>query len=135
LYPKPQTYLLYAALETSGLDAVLDNPTETLTALGPTNAAFDALPPGLLSTLLTAPFSQHLTDILLYHVSDDVFRSTDLFNGDVITMLNGETVTYSVSNAGVATFNQASIETVDGEASNGVAFIIGQFLKSSLQKS
>jgi uncharacterized surface protein with fasciclin (FAS1) repeats len=50
---------------------VLDNPMETLTALGPTNAAFDA-PPGLLSTLLTAPFSQHLTDILLYHVSDDV---------------------------------------------------------------
>jgi uncharacterized surface protein with fasciclin (FAS1) repeats len=55
-------------LETS---IILDNPTETLTALGPTNAAFDA-PPGLLSTLLTAPFSQHLTDILLYHVSDDV---------------------------------------------------------------
>jgi hypothetical protein len=42
------------ALEASGLDAVLDDPTETLTALGPTNAAFDALPPGLLSTLLTA---------------------------------------------------------------------------------
>jgi uncharacterized surface protein with fasciclin (FAS1) repeats len=50
--------------------------------------------------------------------------AADLFNGDVITMLNGETVTYSVSNAGVATFNQASIETEDGEASNGVAFII-----------
>jgi transforming growth factor-beta-induced protein len=74
-----------------------------LTALGPTNAAFDALPPGLLSTLLTAPFSQHLTDILLYHVSDDVFRSTDLFNGDVITMLN-ERLSRIQSATRVATF-------------------------------
>jgi hypothetical protein len=49
-----QTAYLTTA-ETSGLTRS-DNPTETLTALGPTNAAFDALPPGLLSTLLTAPF-------------------------------------------------------------------------------
>jgi uncharacterized surface protein with fasciclin (FAS1) repeats len=127
----PDLSTLTTALVTSSLDAVLDDPTETLTVLGPNNAAFDALPAGLLDTLLTAPFSQHLTEILLYHVSDDVFLSTDLFNGDVITMLNGETVTYSISNAGVATFNQARIEMVDGVASNGVTYVIGQVLLPS----
>jgi transforming growth factor-beta-induced protein len=129
----PDLSTLTSALntETSGLDAVLDDPTSTLTALAPTNAAFDALPPGLLSTLLTAAFSQHLTELLLYHASEDVVRSADLFDGDVITMLNGETVTYSISNAGVATFNQARTETGDIEASNGVAHVIGQVLLPS----
>jgi transforming growth factor-beta-induced protein len=129
----PDLSTLTSALntETSGLDAVLNDPTATLTALGPTNAAFDALPSGLLSTLLTAAFSQHLTELLLYHASEDVFRSADLFNGDVITMLNGETVTYAISNAGVATFNQARIEIGDIEARNGVVYVIGQVLLPS----
>jgi transforming growth factor-beta-induced protein len=127
----PELSTLTTALVTSGLDAALDDPTATLTALGPTNAAFTALPPGLLTTLLTAAFSQHLTEILLYHVSDDVLRSADLFDGDVITMLNGENVTYSISDAGVATFNQAIIEMADIEASNGVAHVIGQVLLPS----
>jgi uncharacterized surface protein with fasciclin (FAS1) repeats len=127
----PELSTLTTALVTSGLDAALDDPTATLTALGPTNAAFTALPPGLLTTLLTAAFSQHLTEILLYHVSDDVLRSADLFDGDVITMLNGENITYSISDAGVATFNQAIIEMADIEASNGVAHVIGQVLLPS----
>jgi transforming growth factor-beta-induced protein len=122
---------LTTALENVGLDAVLDDPTETLTALGPTNAAFDALPSGLLDTLLTPAFSQHLNKILQYHVTDEVLRSSDLFNGDVITMLNGETVTYSISNAGVATFNQAKLLTADIETSNGVAHVIDQVLLPS----
>jgi hypothetical protein len=53
-----------------------------------------------------------------------MFRSTDLFNGDVITMLN-ERLSRIQSATRVATFNQASIETEDSEG-NGVAFIIGQ---------
>jgi transforming growth factor-beta-induced protein len=127
----PDLSTLTMVLDISGLDAVLNDPTVTLTTLGPTNAAFDTLPSGLLSTLLTAAFSQHLTEILLYHVSDDVLRSADLFDGDVITMLNGENVTYLISNAGVATFNQARIEMADIEASNGVAHVIGQVLLPS----
>jgi transforming growth factor-beta-induced protein len=139
--PDPTIYTIVAetpdlsnvttALVTSGLDAVLDDPTATLTALAPTDAAFDALPPGLFATLLTPAYSKHLDEVLQYHVSDEVFLSSDLFNGDVITMLNGETVTYSISNAGVSTFNQARIEMADIETSNGVAHIIGQVLLPS----
>jgi transforming growth factor-beta-induced protein len=126
----PDLSTLTTALETSGLDETLDDPTATLTALAPTNAAFDALSNGLLATLLTPAFSQHLSEILQYHVSDEVFGSADLFAGKAITMLNGETVTYSISN-GVGTFNQASIEMADFEATNGIAHVIGGVLLPS----
>jgi transforming growth factor-beta-induced protein len=128
----PDLSTLTMALETSGLASVLNDPTTTLTTLGPTNTAFDALPPGLLARLLTPGFSRHLASILQFHVSDEVFRSADLFGGKAIAMLNGETVTYSISNAGVGAFNgRGIITTGDIEARNGVVHVIDQVLVPS----
>jgi hypothetical protein len=94
--------------------------------LGPTNTAFDALPPGHAFYSSDAPFSQHLTDILLYHVSMMMcFAALTCLNGDVITML--ETVTYSVSNAGGTPLIKLALRRI-ARLSNGVAFIIGQVL-------
>jgi transforming growth factor-beta-induced protein len=127
----PDLSTLTMVLETSGLDEILDDPA-TLTALFPTNAAFDEIPSDFFANLLTPAFSQHLFEILQYHVSDEIFGSAGLFAGKTITMLNGETVTYFISDTGVGAFNaRAIIETGTIKASNGVAHIIDQVLVPS----
>ena len=69
-----------------------------ITPSAPTNDAFEALPEGLLDTLLLPENIGELTNILLYHVvPNEVLSSGDLVNGDVLTMANGDTVDVSVT--------------------------------------
>merc|ERR1719148_290823 len=92
------------------------------------DAAFNALPNGLVSCLLEEQNLPILSDILLYHVASGTAFSTDLSNGQQIpTLLNGAQVTVDLRNNGVK-INNSNVITADVRASNGVIHIIDQVL-------
>ncbi|KAJ8599767.1 hypothetical protein CTAYLR_003414 [Chrysophaeum taylorii] len=94
------------------------------TVFAPTNDALDALDEGVLEGLLGDTYA--LEAILLYHVtSGDVF-STDLVDGQVISMLSGNTTTITISES--IMINTANITSADNKASNGVVHIIDAVL-------
>ncbi len=122
----PDHTTLEAALTAAGLAGTLqgDGP---FTVFAPTDAAFEALPEGLLDTLLTDPTGD-LTDILLYHVVSGLTLSTDLSDGQVVsTLLEGEDVVVSIDGENVF-INDAQVTVVDLVAGNGVVHVIDAVL-------
>jgi uncharacterized surface protein with fasciclin (FAS1) repeats len=116
---------LQAALEAAQLNTTLTNDGP-FTLFAPTDEAFDALPEGLVATLLADPEGL-LTQILLYHVTDGAVLAGSLNDQQVITMLNGTTATITL-NAQGAFINDAEIIITDLEASNGVVHVINAVL-------
>ncbi|KAJ8612215.1 hypothetical protein CTAYLR_002908 [Chrysophaeum taylorii] len=114
---------LVTALTAADLVATLSGD-EPFTVFAPTNDAFDALDEGVLDGLLSD--TDALEAILLYHVTTGSVFSTDLFDGQVITMLSGNTTTISISES--IMINTANITSADNEASNGVVHIIDAVL-------
>jgi uncharacterized surface protein with fasciclin (FAS1) repeats len=102
------------------------------TVLAPTNAAFAALPAGTLDTLLLPENQADLQGILTYHVIAGNVLSSDLSNGQVVTTVNGETLTVEITDAGVffvdANGGKAQVTTADVSASNGTVHIIDAVL-------
>ena len=121
----PNHNTLQAALEAAQLNSTLTNDGP-FTLFAPTDAAFDALPDGLVETLLADPEGL-LTQILLYHVTDGAVLAGSLSDQQVITMLNGTTATITL-NAQGAFINDAEITVTDLIASNGVVHVIDAVL-------
>lgn len=112
---------LEAALLQQDLDGAL-NDTTVLTLFAPTDAAFEAAAAAYgtdIDGLLALPY---LTDILLYHVTGGAVMSTDLSDGQVVTMLNEGTATVTID-MGVF-INNAQVTGPDNTADNGVVHIL-----------
>jgi uncharacterized surface protein with fasciclin (FAS1) repeats len=120
---------LETALIESGLDAVTNDAAADLTLFAPTDAAFDALPEGVLASLLEDPTGA-LANVLLYHVVGGTALSTDLSDGQEVLTLQGETVTVAI-NGDVITINGAEVVIADIEAVNGVVHVIDAVLVPS----
>jgi uncharacterized surface protein with fasciclin (FAS1) repeats len=60
-----------------------------LTVFAPTNAAFDALPPGALDDLLKPERADALRNVLKYHVTTSSLPAAGLADGQVLGMANG----------------------------------------------
>ena len=120
----PELSTLVAAIDAAGLTSTLKGPGP-FTVFAPTNAAFEALPEGALETLLANPTV--LADLLKYHVVSGNVMSTDLSDGPVPTLLDGETIEVSVS-GGVTLNGSSNVTSADNEASNGVVHIIDEVL-------
>ena len=119
------TYL-EAALLQQGLDGAL-NDTTVLTLFAPTDAAFEAAAAAYgtdIDGLLALPY---LTDILLYHVTGGAVLSTDLSDGQVVTMLNEGTATVT-TDMGVF-INNAQVTGPDNTADNGVVHILDALIQ------
>ncbi|MEZ4799233.1 MAG: fasciclin domain-containing protein [Flavobacteriales bacterium] len=115
---------LETAIVAAGLDADLST-AGPFTVFAPTDAAFDALPAGVLDALLADPAGE-LTNILLYHVVDGTVLSGDLQEGMVMT-LNGLSVTISFSGSDIFV-NNAMVTIADLTADNGVVHVIDAVL-------
>ncbi len=115
---------LETALIAAELDGTLDG-AGAFTLFAPTDAAFDALPQGVLDILLSDPTGA-LANVLLYHVVGSIALSTDLVEGDLETLLAGENV--SVSLDGGVFINGAEVTGADIVTVNGVVHVIDAVL-------
>jgi uncharacterized surface protein with fasciclin (FAS1) repeats len=111
---------LVAAVTAAGLGEALSGEGP-LTVFAPTNAAFEALPAGLLEKLLLPENKDVLVKILTYHVVGAKVMAADVTAGDV-TSLEGST--FAVTTDGGVMVNAANVITTDIPASNGVIHVI-----------
>ena len=95
------------------------------TVFAPTDAAFDALPDGILDQVLAD--NDVLTAILLHHVHSGNALSTDLSDGMEVPTLNDDIITVSIDGE-VVMIDMATVTVADIIASNGVVHVIDMVL-------
>ena len=118
----PDFETLVAAVTAAGLGETLSGEGP-FTVFAPTDAAFDALPEGLLDALLLPENKDALTSILTYHVVAGEVMSTDVQPGDVTTV-EGEAIVVTTPDGKVVLNDTATVTAVDVDASNGVIHVI-----------
>lgn len=120
-----------SAADPAVLEALSD-PEAELTVFAPTDAAFAALAEALGEEAFNGVLAdqEQLTNILLYHVVEGVFSSTDvaaalaeMMDGVTLTMLNGDDATITMTEEGIF-INDAQIIMTDIDAANGVIHVI-----------
>jgi transforming growth factor-beta-induced protein len=121
---------LVAALEATGLDAVLANLDEDYTVFAPTDAAFALLPAGTVEALLADPDT--LANILLYHVLPgtvlaDAAVSVAQAADSKVTTANGDMLALSVVDS-MLYVNQSIVTTSNVVADNGVIHVIDRVI-------
>lgn len=121
----PALTTLASAIQAADLGTTLSEPGP-YTVFAPTDAAFAALPAGVLDKLLLPENEEVLTQILTYHVVAGSVTSADLTSGMVPT-LEGADVDVVVDGTTV-TVNGATVEQPDVTASNGVVHVIDTVL-------
>ncbi|MFC3881146.1 fasciclin domain-containing protein [Algoriphagus namhaensis] len=122
----PDHTTLVAAVQAAELAGTLsgDGP---FTVFAPTNAAFAALPEGTVEDLLKPENKDALTGVLTFHVVSGNVMSGDLSDGQVVTTLNGQTLTVSIVD-GKVSINGANVVAADLAGSNGVVHVIDAVL-------
>jgi len=120
----PSHTILETAILAAGLDGTLSDDF-FFTVFAPTDDAFGALPAGTIESLIANPAA--LTNILLYHAVGDAVNSTDLVDGQSVTMLQGDNTTITLGMGG-AMINNANIVATDLNAWNGVVHVIDAVL-------
>jgi len=116
---------LVTAIQAAGLAETLSGEGP-FTVFAPTNAAFEALPEGLLATLLKPESKDLLTSILTYHVISGKIKAEELTNGQTAATVQGENVTFDLSSG--AKINDATITTTNIEVANGVIHLIDKVI-------
>lgn len=113
---------LVSAITDAGLASTLEGDGP-FTVFAPTNAAFAALPDGLLSSLS----NEQLTEILSYHVvAGAAVASGDLEAEQSVEAVAGGDLFITAAEGNVSVNDKASVVSADVEASNGVIHAIDQ---------
>ncbi len=135
----PDHTTLVAAVKAAGLVDTLKSPGP-FTVFAPTNAAFDALPRGTVSTLLQPRNKARLVKVLTYHVVagslDSKALMTMIAQGGghaVLTTVEGEPLTVMSSGPGMISVTDskgrvATVTIADVYQSNGVIHVINTVL-------
>jgi uncharacterized surface protein with fasciclin (FAS1) repeats len=118
---------LVAAVVAAGLAETLSGEGP-FTVFAPTNAAFEALPAGLLEKLLLPENKETLVKILTYHVVPSKVMAADVAAGDVTTV---EGSTFTIATEGGVKVNTSNVTATDVPASNGVIHVIDAVLVPS----
>lgn len=121
---------LVSALTAAGLTETL-NGTGPFTVFAPVNAAFTALPAGVVTNLLASGNSAILTKLLTFHVVPGRLEASQLTNGQVLTTVEGTQLTVTIS-GGQVRVDGALVTTPNISASNGVVHLIDGVLLGSL---
>ena len=117
---------LVAAVKAAGLVETLSSPGP-FTVFAPTDAAFKALPKGVLDKLLLPKNKATLVRILTYHVVSGSVKSNTLKSGKVKTV-EGSSVMVKVGKTGTVMVDKATVKAVDIDASNGIIHVIDKVL-------
>lgn len=97
-----------------------------LTVFAPTNAAFDALPPGTVENLLKPENADELRRVLQYHVTTSALGIETFHDGQTLGMANGAKTKIAVKD-GKVTINGAHI-LASIRAENGMVHVIDAVL-------
>ncbi|KAL3811100.1 hypothetical protein ACHAXA_009870 [Cyclostephanos tholiformis] len=117
--------ILLSAATAAGFRDILAG-SEPMTVFAPTNAAFEALPDGMLDMLLLPENVSILQDVLKYHIISGAIASADFRSGDYVT-LQGGAVNVETSDAGIKV-DYAQVLYPDISASNGIVHVIDSVL-------
>lgn len=121
---EPSLSTLVTAVKAADLVNTLAT-TPNITVFAPTNDAFAKLPAGALDKLLAD--KEGLSNVLQYHVIDQVVTFREAYSLSEATMLNGETT--KIKHRGNDVFiNNAKIISRDIRASNGIVHVIDAVL-------
>ena len=123
---------LVAALKAADLVTSLSN-AGPFTVFAPTNAAFDKLPAGTVDGLLKPAAKDDLQNILQYHVAVATMKAESFTDGQVLGMVNGDNVTFSVKDGKVMLNGSATI-VASVPASNGIIHVIDGVLLPPAKK-
>ncbi len=118
---------LVAAVKAAGLVSTLEGPGP-FTVFAPTNDAFAKIPSSTIASLLLPQNKAELVDILTYHVVPGRYTSASLYNGEVLTTVEGKTLTITKANGQIMINGVATVQTPDVFSSNGVTFVIDTVL-------
>jgi uncharacterized surface protein with fasciclin (FAS1) repeats len=129
---------LVAAVKAAGLVETLKGPGP-FTVFAPTNAAFDALPPGTVATLLRPENKSKLVNVLTYHVVPGRYDTAalramfDKGNGRaILRTVEGGTLTLVPQPGGITVIDShggtAVVTIPDVYQSNGVIMVINKVL-------
>lgn len=117
---------LVAAIEAAGLTETL-NSAGPYTVFVPTDAAFAALPEGILDKLLLPENKETLAKILTYHVVSGELYYEDLEVGAMPTVEGGN-LTIAAAATGDLTVNGLTVAEVNIPVGNGVIHIMNEVL-------
>ena len=142
--PDPEVMISYGtvleAIERNSLLQILERGVENaeleddltmegpLTVFAPVNNAFAALDATDLVALFDSP-STALRTTILNHVVAGSYAATDLYNGQVLTTLTGDTLIIVVNDEGVFVGGSQVIQTDIG-AENGIVHLVQNIVES-----
>ncbi len=122
---------LVAAVKAGGLVETLKT-AGPFTVFAPTNAAFDKLPAGTVTTLVMPENKQKLTTILTYHVVPGRLMAADLKDGQTLTTVEGETLTVMAKDGAVmlrdAKGGMSTVTIPNVVSSNGITHVVDTVL-------
>ncbi len=122
---------LVAAVKAGGLVETLKG-AGPFTVFAPTNAAFDKLPSGTVNTLVMPENKQKLTTILTYHVVPGRLMAADLKDGQVLTTVEGESLTVMSKGGSVmlkdAKGGMSTVTIPNVVSKNGVTHVVDTVL-------
>jgi len=117
---------LVSAIQAAGLVDTLKGKGP-FTVFAPTDAAFNALPAGTLTSLLKPENKQKLTDILTYHVVSGNLSPVDLYTNQQAQTVESENIKFTVKN-GSFYVNDAQVVLAAIPTTNGIIYVINQVL-------
>ncbi|MBC5993228.1 fasciclin domain-containing protein [Pontibacter cellulosilyticus] len=129
IYVAPRLSNLESAIKQAELVRTL-NATGPYTILAPDDAAFDALPEGVLEDLMKNENKQDLIAILNNHVIAGKLTSQNLQDGTMLKTVGGEQLTVTKRNNKIMV-NGAEVIEMDGESKNGTIHVINKVLVPS----
>lgn len=122
----PDFSTLVAAVNAAGLVETLKGPGP-YTVFAPTNAAFEALPPGTVESLLLPENKDKLVSILTYHVVSGQVTSDQIAGKRLRTAtVQGKPV--HINGRHGVRVNNANVVSADIMATNGVIHVIDKVL-------
>ena len=124
-----QFTILLKAVTATNLTSVLSSPARPLTVFAPTDAAFNALPPGVLAALMEPANAATLQKILTYHVVGAKLPGSSIKGHAKSPVPTAANVNLTVDGAsGPVKINDATLLQSDVAASNGVIHVIDKVL-------
>lgn len=123
----PDHTTLVAAVSAAGKADALNSPGGIYTVFAPTDAAFDALPPGTVESLLKPENIEQLKAVVQHHAAVPILTTANMKDGQVMSMADGTKVTLHVAADGTVMVDDARV-VGSVNAVNGVVHVVDKVL-------